>query len=100
MEANKTPAELRTEATAFHQFLVTQQSDMRDLNGDEYFFTALVLLPDSNKFKVIYGIGMGTAVIGHVSTVSGKLLALCGEGGGVLGPAQSIVLDAQLRVKK
>ena len=73
---------------------------MRDLNGDEYFFTALVLLPDSNKFKVIYGIGMGTAVIGHVSTVSGKLLALCGEGGGVLGPAQSIVLDAQLRVKK
>ena len=42
---------------------------------------------------------MGTAGIGHVSEVLGKLLALLGKGGGVLGPAQSIVLDAQPRVK-
>ena len=42
MEATKTRAEIRTEATSFHQFLVTQQSDMRNLNGDDSFFTALV----------------------------------------------------------
>ena len=100
MEATKTPAELSSEAAVFHQLLGMQQSDMRYLNGDDSFFTALVFLPDSNKFKVIYGLGMSTAVIGHVSEVSGKLLALFGEGGGFLGPAQSIVLDAQLRVKK
>ena len=55
---------------------------MRDINGDDSFFTALVLVPDSNKVKVIYGLGMGTAGIGHISAVSGKLLALLGEGGG------------------
>ena len=42
---------------------------------------------------------MVTTGIGHVSTASGKLLALFGEGWGVLGPTQFIVLDAQLRVK-
>ena len=72
---------------------------MRDLNGDDSFFTALVSVPDSNKVKVIYGLGMGTAGIGHVSEVSGKLLALFDKGGGVLGPTQFVVLDAQLRVK-
>ena len=69
---------------------------MRDLNGNDSFFTALVLVPDSNKVKVIYGLGMGTTGIGHVLAVSAKLLALFGEGGGVQGPVQSIVLDAQL----
>ena len=73
---------------------------MKYLNGDESFFIALFSVPDSNKVKVIYVLGMGTAVIGHVSAVLGKLLSLFGEGGGVLGPAESIVLDAQLRVKK
>ena len=73
---------------------------MRDINGDDSFFTALVLVPDSNKVKVIYGLGMGTTEIGHVLAVSTKLLAIFGKGGGFPGPAQSIVLDAQLRVKK
>ena len=98
MEATKTPAELRIEATALHQLLVAQQSGMKYLNGDESFFIALFSVPDSNKVKVIYVLGMGTAVIGHVSAVSVKLLYLFGKGG-VLGPAQPIVLDAQLQVK-
>ena len=80
--ANKTPAGLRAEATSFHQFLVTQQSDMRYLNGNDSFFPALVLVPDSNKAKVIYRLVMGTAGIGHVSAVAVKLLALFGGGGG------------------
>ena len=42
---------------------------------------------------------MGTTGIGHVLAVSAKLLALFGEGGGFLVPAQSIVLDEHLRVK-
>ena len=72
---------------------------MRDLNVDEFFFTELVSVPDLNKVKVIQGIGMGTVGIGHISAVAGKLLSLFGEGGGVQGPVQSIVLDAQLRVE-
>ena len=99
MEYTKTTAELRADATSFRQLLVTQQSDTRDINGNDSFFTALVSVPDSNKVKVIYRLVMGTAGIGHVSEVSGKLLALFDKGGGVLGPTQFVVLDAQLRVK-
>ena len=95
----KIPAELRSEATAFHQLLVTEQSGMRYLNGDDSFFTVLVSVRDSNKVMVIYGLGMGNAGIGHVSAFWGKLLAHFSEGGGFLGPAQSILSDAQLRVK-
>ena len=59
---------------------------MRDLNGDDSFFTELVSVPDSNTVKVIYGLGMGTAGIGHVSAVLGKLLALLGKGEGSWDP--------------
>ena len=43
--------------------------------------------------------GFGTAGIGQASSISGKLLALYGEGGGVLGPAQAIVLESTLRTQ-
>jgi len=87
----------RNQAGDFFRFLTSVQSDLRDLNGDDTFFTALVSVPDTNKVKLIYRLGVGTAGIGQVSAVAGKLLALFGEGGRALGPAQSIVLDATLR---
>jgi len=49
--------------------------------------------------KVIYGLGIGTAAIGHVSPLANKLLALFGEGGQALGPAQPLVLDSTMRIK-
>jgi len=73
--------------------------DLRDLNGDVAQFTALVSVPDTNMVKVIYGLGIGTAAIGQVSPLANRLLALFGEGGMALGPAQTIVLDATMREK-
>ena len=87
----------KKQAGDFFRFMNSVQSDLRDLNGDDKFFTALVAVTDTNKVKLIYGLGVGTAGIGQVSAVVGKLLALFGEGGGALGPAQSIMLDATIK---
>ena len=97
VNAQLSPEEQRTQAQEFFAFLYDMQSDLRDLNGDDKLFTALVSVPDTNKVKVIYGLGIGTAGIGQVSSVAGKLLALFGEGGGGLGPAQSIMLESTIR---
>ena len=97
VQAKLSPEDQRAQAGDFFEFILSMQSDLRDLNGDDKFFTALVSVPDTNKVKVIYGLGIGTAGIGQVSAVAGKLLALFGEGGGALGPAQSIMLEATIR---
>lgn len=89
----------REKAEALFQFLQTNGNDLRDLNSDDSLFTTLVAVPDSNRVKLVYGLGFGTAGIGRVSSVAGKLLALTGEGGGEIGPAQTMVLDASLKVK-
>jgi hypothetical protein len=57
------------------------------------------VVPDSNRVNLVYGLGFGTAGIGRVSPVAGKLLALTGEGGGEIRPAQTIVLEASLKDK-
>jgi len=41
----------------------------------------------------VYGVRIGTVGIGQISLIAGKLLALFGEGGGILGPAQALLLD-------
>ena len=46
---------------------------------------------------MVYGLGFGTACISQVSLVQGKLLTHYSKRGGVLGPAQSIVLKAMLQ---
>ena len=43
----------RNQAGDFFRFLTSAQSDFRDLNGDDTFFTALVAVPDTNKVKLI-----------------------------------------------
>ena len=97
MAAQGPPVTQRDNAEALYQFLLDPQNDIRDLNGDDTEFTAIVSIPASCKVKVIYGMGFGTAGIGQASPIQGKLLALYGEGGGILGPAQAIVLDVTLR---
>ena len=74
-------------------------SDLRDLNGDVAQFTALICVPETNLVKVIYGLGIGTAAIGQVSPLANRLLALFGEGGVTLGPAQTLVLESTMRNK-
>ena len=81
-----TPAQQRAQASAFYNFFKNPQNDNRDLDRDDStVFNALASIPDSNLVKVVYGMGIGTPYIGQVSPITGKLLALFSEGGGVLG---------------
>ena len=96
LASEPTPAAHRTKAEAFFAFLTSQQADLRDLNADTSVYTALVSLPNSNKVKVLYGTGIGTRRIGATNPTAGKLLALFGEGGGILGPPQALVLDSDI----
>jgi len=100
LNARATPGELRAQAQAFFDFLENPNNDLRDLNGEEgSIFTALVAVPDSHKVKVVYGLGIGTSGIGQISPIAGKLLALFGEGGGIMGPAQALLLDTSVTTK-
>ena len=91
------PATQRENAEALHQFRSGAQNDLRDLNGHDKVFTALVSIPASCRVKLLYDMGFGTAGIGQALSVSGKLLALYSRGGGILGLAQAIALKADLR---
>ena len=93
------PALLKTHAEACFDFLNDPTSDLRDLNGDKTIFTAIIAVPGTQKVKVIYGMGRGTAQIGQVSPVANKMLALFGEGGADLGTPQVIVLPDDIHVK-
>ena len=90
-----TPGEQRMQAQAFFEFLDDSQNDLQDLNRNvSTVFTLLIAVLDSHNVKVVYGLGIGTAGIGQISPIAGKLLGLFVEGGGVLGPAQALLLDA------
>ena len=62
-------------------------------------FTVLVAVPDFHKVKVIYSLGISTAGVGQILPSTGKLLALFGEGGGILELTQALLLDARMREK-
>ena len=97
LEGRGPPQDQRTKTEAMYQFLVNGQNDLWDLNGDNTCFTVLVAVPDFCKFKLVYGMGFGTAGIGQVSTVAGQILTLYGKGEGALGPPQELVLDLGIR---
>jgi len=91
---------LKDQAEACFNFLnEPTSSDLRDLNGDNTIFTAIIAVPGTQKVKVIYGMGRGTTQIGQVSPVANKMLALFGEGGANLGTPQVIVLPDDIRAK-
>jgi len=89
-------AGLKDRAEACFNFLNDPISDLRDLNGDNTIFTAIIMVPGTQKVKVIYGMGRGTAQIGQVSPVANKMLALFGEGGADLGTPQVIVHRSEI----
>jgi len=92
-------AGLKDRAEACFNVLNDPISDLRDLNGDNTIFTAIIMVPGTQKVKAIYGMGWGTARIGQVSPVANKMLALFGEGGADLGTPQVIVLPEDIRAK-
>jgi len=70
-------------------------NDLRVLKGDDSkVFAALVAVLDSYLVKVVHGMVIGTTCISQAPPMAGKLLSLFREGCGVLGTAQSVVLDA------
>ena len=91
--------EQRRVANTLHTFLADPQSDLRDLNGDQTPFTAMVSVPGTHKIKILYGLGYGTSGIGQVSPIAKRLLALFGEGSAIMGPAQVISLDPTIRAE-
>ena len=66
--------EQRRVASTLHTFLADPQSNLRDLNGDETPFTAMVSVPGTHKIKILYG----TSGIGQVSPIARGLPALFG----------------------
>ena len=95
-----TPVQQRQAAKDLFAFLQEELGDLRDLNGDNRPFTALVAIPGTHRVRVIYGLGAGSAGIGQVSPLQDKLLALTGEGGGPLGPPQPMMLPPALRRRR
>ena len=96
LAASFTPEQQRQAAVDLFSFLQEEFGDLRDLNGDNRPFTALVAIPGTHRVRVIYGLGAGSAGIGQVSPLQDKLLALTGEGGGLLGPPQPMILPPAL----
>jgi len=92
-------AGLKDQAEAFLNFLNDPTIDLRDLNGENTIFMAIIMVIGTQKVKVIYGMGRGTAQIGQVSPVANKMLSLFGEGGADLGTPQVIVLPDDIRAK-
>jgi hypothetical protein len=97
--AKVTLMEQRRVATTLHTFLADPQSDLRDLNGDQTPFTAMISVPGTHKLKILFGLGYGTSGIGQVSPIAKRLLALFGEGSAIMGPAQVISLDPAIRAE-
>ena len=100
LAATFTPEQQRKAATDLFAFLHEELGDLRDLNGDNRPFTALVAIPGTHRVRVIYGLGAGSSGIGQVSPLQDKLLALTGEGGGALGPPQPMMLPPTLRRRR
>ena len=56
-------AGLKDRTEACFNFLNDPTSDLRDLNGDNTIFTAIIAVPGTQKVKVIYGMGQITALV-------------------------------------
>ena len=59
-----TPAKQRAIATMFNQFLMEENRNIRNLNGDYKHFMALMEVLGTYMVNVAYGHGIGSAVIG------------------------------------
>ena len=87
----------RAKAEELHNFLLDPASDLRMLNTEEDNYTALIAVPGTHKVKLIYGLGLGTSRIGHVSPIANKVLSLSGEGGPLLGTPTVMTFNPTIR---
>ena len=77
----------------------TQGGDPQDINEEETLFTEQLESPVTQKVKVVYLMGPGTARIGQKLPITNKTLMLYGEGGTAIGLSHTLVLDATVRDK-
>ena len=73
-----TPETQRKNTRDIFNFLKTQISEMRDLNGADTLFTALLSAQGTHQVKLVYGMGIGAERIGQKFPISNKLLTLYG----------------------
>ena len=69
------PETQRRDAQAFYAFLQENKNPLR-FNCGNKLLAALVIVPDSSKVTLLYGLGFGTADIGSESPIADKYLAL------------------------
>ena len=89
------PEMQRHDAQSFHAFLKEIKNPLW-LNVGNKLLYALVIVPDSSKVTLLYGLGFGTADIGSESPIADKFLALSGESGTTLSPPDLRVLPPSL----
>ena len=69
-----TPKKQRKNARDIFKLLNTQGSDLRAPNWEDTVLTALLAAPGTHKVKVVYGMGLGTGMIGQILTITKKSL--------------------------
>ena len=89
------PETQRTDAQALYDFLKENRNPLR-LNVGTKLLSALVIVPETGKVTLVYGMGYGTADIGENSPIADKYLALWGEGSANLGPPELRILPSSL----
>jgi hypothetical protein len=94
----ETPNATHTErATTFYEFLLNQDTQLIDLNGDTTALTALIYIPNTKMVRLLYGFGIGTSGIGQTSPIDGNILSMYGESDPQLGPPSVMMLPHTLR---
>ena len=74
------------QATNFYAFLMQDTIQPLELNYDTIPRFALVNIPISSKFRLVYGVDFGSQIIGaSPSTISHQYVMISGEGGPELG---------------
>lgn len=89
MAARYTTAQLYRTAEELYALLQEEFCDLRGLNGDNRPFAALMAIPGTHQVRVLYGLGGGSAGIGHHSPLQGNILCLAGDGGKTMGPQRN-----------
>eukprot|EP00957_Ditylum_brightwellii_P104236 7940003-Ditylum_brightwellii.AAC.1 len=92
-------AQQKERAEAMHTFMWNPSNTLLHLNADGGKFTALINTPQSNKVKVVHGIGVGTSAIGSSAPTDGNILMLTGEGDQHLGCLDVFYLPSTIRQK-
>ena len=92
-------ADQRKHALEFFSFLDSDPNPLR-MNIGTTLLTALAIIPNTSRVKVLYGLGFSAAAIGDSTPLDNKFLALNGDGNKDLGPPDILVLPASITTKE